>query len=281
MREQEFDQRMEAWAEHETQSGPELRPTADMYRLVEAKKKASFWSVFMSRRAVLATAVASLVLLITAYVGLYDPFSLFHPLPSEGIIVVAMRQGFPSEKGPVVQPTAVPSRKMPKGQTAFFEQLLFQFQNPDSRTVVSVDVRAPREEAIALTSADNYRLVWQPAINIHVYAFQLTSSGILARLFPSGAYTSTRNPLRQGQMYYLPAEPNWFYLDESPGEERLYIVASTKQLLDLEEMYAQYPRTEDTRQKEELLSKLLKALEIIAQADSNEVAGWMFPFQHY
>ncbi len=279
MEEQQFEQTMEAWAEHETRSAPELRPTAEMYRMLKASTKTSFWSVIMSHRMALGTAVASLVLLVTLYVVLYDPFFLFHPPPGEEIAVVAMRKGYASEKGTVVQPTVVPAGKGQRGQAAFFEQLFFQFQNPGSPMVVAVDIRAPREEAIVLTSADNYRLALEPSIDSHVYAFQLTSSGLLARLFPNSAYASSRNPLRQGQTYYLPAEPNWFYLAEGQGEERLYIVASTQQLLELEEMYAQYQQAEATPQKEEILSRLLRVLEIFQQTESNELAAWLFAFQ--
>ena len=279
MKEQKLERTIESWAEHEIRSAPELRPTEEMYRLVEAGTKPPFWSAFMSRRAVLGTAVVSLVLLACLYVGLYDPFMLFHQPPSQEVAVVAMRGGFPSGKSVVVQPTAGPARRGPKGQAIFFEQLVFQFQSPDS-SAVAVDMRAPREESIVLTPSDNYRLAWEPARDSHVYVFQLTAAGVLARLFPNRSYTSARSPLRQGQIDYLPAEPNWFYLSEGQGEERLYVVASTRQLPELEEMYATYQQVRDTPQAEQVLSRLLKAFEIIQQTQSGEIAAWVFAFQH-
>jgi hypothetical protein len=278
MRDEQFESIMDAWADRETASAPAMRPTAEMYRMVQAERKPSLPSLLFSRRAVLATAAASLVLLVVLYVGVYDPFMLFHPPPDRE--AVALRAGFPSEKGLVVRPTVVPPHRGQKKGAAFFEQLLFQFQQPESRYVIAADVRGPREESIVLTSADNYHLVLEPASENHVYVFQLTSADSLVQLFPNEGYHSAHNPLRQGQTYCLPAEPNWFYLSEGKGEQRLYIVASTRPLPELESLYAAYSQAKRAPEKQECLSGLLNALEGIEQTEGGEAVSWVFAFQH-
>jgi len=225
VRDEEFENTMDTWADHETESAPGMHPTAEMYRMVQAKRKKSLLFVLLSRRAILGTAVASLMVLAILYTGLFDPSTLFNPPPAQQVTVVAMREGFAAEKGGMVIRTVVPSHRGLKKGLLFFQQLLFQFQKQDSRSVVGVDPRGPHEEAITLTAADNYRLFLEPAHECYVYVFQLTSADALAKLFPNETYTSVKNPLRQGQTYYLPSKPNWFYLGESKGQERLYVIA--------------------------------------------------------
>jgi len=279
MREEQFERTMDAWAERETASAPAMRPTAEMYRMVQARVKPGFLSLLLARRAVLTTAAVSLALLAVLYVWVYDPFTLFRP-PHQEVTAVAMRAGFPSQKGLVVRPTMAPARRGSEEPGIFFEQLWFQFQQPDSRFVVAMDVRGPQEESIVLTSADNYRLVLEPATDGYAYVFQLTSAGGLVQLLPNGGDQLTHDPLRRGQAYYLPAEPQWFYLGEGKGEESLYIIASLESLPELDSLYASYKQATSAREKQELLSSLLEALHAIEQIGHGETAAWLFEFRH-
>jgi hypothetical protein len=270
---------MEAWADCETASAPAMYPTAEMYRMVQARRRRGLPFLLPTHRVALATAAASLAFLALLCVRIVDPLGLFPP-PVRHVTVVALRAGFPSEKGIVERPTVGPARNGPKGQVAFFERLSFQFQQSDSRFVIAVDVRGPQEESIVLTSADNYRLVLEPTDDGCVYVFQLTSSDSLVQLFPNEAYHPARNPLLQGQTYYLPAEPNWFYLGEGAGEERLHIIAAHEPVPELERLYASYSQATGTRERQRLRSSLLEVLHSMERIRDGETAGWVFAFQH-
>jgi hypothetical protein len=280
MRDNDFEKVMDTWADDETESAPDMRPTADMYRMVRAKREGKPSFFLGSRWAALGTAMAGLVVLALAYTLVFHP-SIFPRAPSgQEVAWVGQREGFASEKGVIAEEPTVPPRKGPKKGPIAFEQLVFHFQEQDSWFIQGIDLQAPREETLALTSADNYRLLLEPIGDRYVYVFQLTSAGILLKLFPNETYSSAQNPLRQGQTYYLPSEPNWFYLGQGEGEESLYVVASVRPMHDLEDLYAQYNRADDGMDKQQALSTLLNALETIEEAHPEEAAGWVFAFDH-
>jgi hypothetical protein len=281
MQDKEFETIMEAWAEHETEAAPEMRPTADMIRLVRARQKKRPVSPFSSRWAAAGIALASLLVLAVLYVALFQPSFLFERPPAQQVAAVGLRQGFAAEKGVIVRGTAMPPDKgQGKGPPLSFERLEFQFQKQGSQSIEAVDLRGPYEETITLTSADNYRLLVAPAGDYYVYVFQLAASGVLVKLLPNEEFSSTQNPLQQGQAYSLPAEPNWLYLEGEGGEERLYVLASERALQDLEDLYAQYSQASDEASRQQILSVVLDKLEAIAGAEHQEMAGWVFTFQH-
>jgi len=60
------------------------------------------------------------------------------------------------------------------------------------------------------------------------------------------------------------------------GEERLYVIATVQRSQDLEDSYARYSRKQDDAEKQSLLD----ALQPIVEAPSDDVAGWLFNFEH-
>jgi hypothetical protein len=280
MRDEDFEKVMDTWADREAESAPEMRPTADMYRMVQAKRERGPVFFLGSRWAAVGTAMAGLVMLVVVYAVLFHP-SIFPRVPSgQEVAFVGQREGFASEKGVIMEEPGVPPRKGPKKGPIAFEQLVFHFQERDSRFVQGIDLQAPWDETLALTSADNYRLLLEPIGDRYVYVFQLTSTGVLVELFPNETYSSAQNPLRQGQTYYLPPEPNWFYLGQDEGEERLYVIASAQPMQGLEDLYTQYDQANDGADKQQALSTLLSALEIVEEDHPEEAAGWVFAFDH-
>ncbi len=281
MQDKDFDGVMDTWAEHETESAPEMRPTAGMYRLVRARQKRKPTFFVRSRWAALGAAVASLV--VVSYVVLFQS-SIFQGTPSgRDVAWVGQREGFVSARGVVIEPV-VPPEKGPGKGAIFFGQLVFHFQERDSRSVQGVDLQAPRKEAVTLTPADNYRLFLEPAEDWYVYAFQSSPSGNLVRLFPNEAYSPVQNPLRQGQTYYLPSEPNGFYLDEDAaphtGEGRLYVVASARALQDLDDLYAQYVQADDGPDRRAILARLIETFDSVADVYPGDAAAWMLVLDH-
>lgn len=273
MGDEELEKLMEAWAEKETASAPELRPTAEMYRLVRLKGQRKPRPFVFSRPALAAAGLAGLVLVVVLLVVVMGPRVFPDLVPGQHVAYVGLREGPVGDGGIVVKEPVVP--KGPgKGQQPF-SRLWFQIWRQDLPYVESVDLQVPQEEVVRLTPADNYRLLLEPLEARHVYVFQETAAGILARLFPNEGYTTLQNPLAAGQAAYLPAEPNWFYLGEEKGEERLYVVASAQPMQELEAQYARYSQAEDEVEKQALLASLLETLATVEEARP-EAGGWVF-----
>jgi len=193
MRDDDFEKVIDAWADHEIESAPEMRPTAEMHRLVRARQKQISVAGFSPRWAAVGVVVAGLVVLAVLYAAFFQPSG-----PGQQVALVAQRQGFAAEKGVVIKKGS-PSEKGPRRGPTPFRNLLLQFQKQGSQVVEAIDLQNPPEEMLTLTSADNYRLLLELAKERHVYVFQLTSSGLLVQLFPNEAYSVVENPLQSGQ----------------------------------------------------------------------------------
>jgi hypothetical protein len=199
--------------------------------------------------------------------------------PDQEIAYVGQRE-VALEKGVVVNEPVVPKGGASKKESILFSRLWFQFQEQGSQSVVSVDLQAPQQETVMLTSADNYRLVIEPSGSAHVYVFQLSPGNHLAGLFPNEEYASAQNPLPPGETFHLPEATNWFYLGEGKGEERLYVVASTQPAANLERLYAQYSQAGDEAGKQQHLLALLDMLETGVDTAAEDAAGWVFKIAH-
>lgn len=88
-----------------------------------------------------------------------------------------------------------------------------------------------------------------------VYLIYRSSQGELSVLFPkrfqllSTEYTVAGN-------HYIPADDQWFELDEHTGEERFYLLASVKRLTELEAFVNDY-ESADKAKKPPLAEKIL------------------------
>lgn len=279
MRDDEFQKTMETWADAEVDSAPDLRPTPEMVRLVQARGKPRRAFAVPSTWAIAAAAAAGLVLVVALFALILR--SSLVPGMQPTVTLIAQR------KGAIVESTAIvrggepgPAEKGKGRGTPAFSQLRFEYRLHDAETPHALDLLNPPREAPSLTPAGDYRLVLEPTAERHVYVYQLTSSGHLVRLFPSDAYSEVRNPLQPGQAIGVPSSPNWLYLDGVPGKERLYIVAAAQSLADLEDLYAQYTQESDTVMRRENLLDLLDTLDAIMDAPANGASGLHFAFQH-
>lgn len=279
MSDEELERTLDEWADHEIESAPELRPTEEMYSQVRARGPGRPFSIRSSRPALVALALGSLALVVVLYALLARPANL-PPAPSgQEIAYVGQREGAAGE-GVVVHDPVVPKGRGPRKGAIFFERLWFQSHEQDSQVVESIDLQVLQEEVITLGLTDNYRLVVEPSEDTHIYVFQLSPDNQLARLFPNEAHAPAQNPLPPGKSFYLPASPNWFYLGEGKGEERLYVVASLEPAANLEALYAQHRQASDESSRQEHLSALLDMLETGADTSAGEAAGWEFIIGH-
>jgi len=276
MADQDFEKKMDTWADHEVASAPEMSPTPDMYRLVRARQR-KFRALTFRRWATLGAAVASLVIVAVLYVAVYQPAFLFGGPSGVQTAHVKLREGFAAEKGVVVVGT--PRGKGPQRGPACLGQLAFQYQRQDSSTIEAIDLLTPSPGTVALTSEDNYRMHLEPLRACHVYVFQRTPSGDLVRLFPGEAFGPLGNPMRGGQAVYVPSEPNWLYVEGSTGEHRLYVVVSTQAIAALDDLYARYVRARPS-QKPQALAHLVNALDAGEAVGAEGAQRRTFTFTH-
>ena len=279
MKESDFEKIMETWAGHETGSAPEMRPTADMYRAVQAKRKKTRFFAFR-RWAVVGAAAACLAVLALSYTLFLRPSGVFDVQPFKETAFVGLRKGSPSERAGALEKRGdAPGRGEQKGAIVF-RQLVLHFQRQGSRALETADLKGPQLEPVSLTAADNYRLLLEPAVDLHVYVFQLTASEVLVGLYPNEIYSPSQNPLLRGQTYHLPSEQNWLHLGEDKGEERLYVIASKRPLQDLMDMYARYRLGDDKSSRQEALANLLKTLDTLEEIRPGEASVRVLPIDH-
>jgi hypothetical protein len=97
-----------------------------------------------------------------------------------------------------------------------------------------------------LKTGDQIKFFLNVNQNCFVYLIYRSSQGELNVLFPrrfqlqSAEYTVAGN-------HYIPAGDQWFELDEHPGEERFYLLASVKRLTDLEALVNDYESADNTK----------------------------------
>jgi len=87
-----------------------------------------------------------------------------------------------------------------------------------------------------LKSGDAYFFHIKASKDCHLYLFQVDSSGTVFRLFPNSAYHTGGNPIRGKARVTLPNEGEVFYLDQTPGKEEFYFLASQEPVPTLEEL---------------------------------------------
>ena len=279
MRDREFQKAMEKWSEAELDSAPDLGPTPEMVRLVQTKQEPRRARSASSRWAMAAVTAAGILLLAALLALLLRSGLIPGYAPAPEATLIAQRVGPDAVQTTIVRGEGKgagakgPSRGMPA-----FRQLLLEVQRPDSAEVLAVDLLNPPEETVVLTPADNYRLALELLEERHVYAFQYTSSGSLVQLFPNPVYSAADNPLLPGEVTRIPAEPNWLYLDGSPGEERLYVLAAAQPLRELEKSYAKYVKETDEAVKGERLLDLFGRLRTMVELEPDlaDIAVFVF-----
>ena len=119
----------------------------------------------------------------------------------------------------------------------------------------------PVSNQMVLKSGDKLKMMIQIRKKCFVYLIHKDSQGNFAMLFPYSLkqfdtdYQTARN-------YYSPKGKEWFQLDNRPGNETFYLIASDQRLLDIEYTYQKYASSEESR-KQDLAGQILSQLEEI------------------
>jgi len=293
MDKKKFDELMDKWASHEMNSAPEINPTAEVYQRLKDRQKKPRFTVFSwpVRWAAAGIAAAVIILFIVLQ-------------PAEEIVpLVGLRKGFIGEKGEgteraqvlneievpreeevprVAQAPRTAAKEMAKREKksqVVSEQYVFQYQRPDTQAVEELDIKVPQDKIITLSTEDNYRFVLELAQEAYVYIYLIGDDQSLIRLFPNSEYQPAQNPLQPGKTYIIPAPPNWFFVQETEGEVKLYVVASDRPQPDWDELYAQYEGMDKKKGKREILSQQTDAFKSIEKTPEKEARMFTIRFQ--
>ncbi len=91
-----------------------------------------------------------------------------------------------------------------------------------------------------LRTGDQFRVVIGVAQAAWVYILSQTGEGPVRSLFPNRGI-ATHNPLSASGLHELPDGSTWFTLKPPTGEEKIYLLASRRQLPSLEAGFAEAP----------------------------------------
>jgi len=87
---------------------------------------------------------------------------------------------------------------------------------------------SPMREGMTLTANDGYKVFFEPEQDCYVYIFQKDTKDQVDTLFIS------RQPVKAQKAYWVPNINNWFFLDQSKGEETIYLLATLEPARDIE-----------------------------------------------
>mgnify|MGYP005845090715 CR=1 FL=1 len=97
------------------------------------------------------------------------------------------------------------------------------------------------EEGTVLKSGQHFGVAFRSDADCHLYIFWRDSAGQFGQLYPNPQLTEGTSEVRAGKTYWLPfmgGGERWYVLDNVPGEETIYVVASRHKNKRIEELFA-------------------------------------------
>jgi uncharacterized caspase-like protein len=90
-----------------------------------------------------------------------------------------------------------------------------------------------------LKSGQHVGVTFRPETDCYVYILWWDSRGAVGRLFPNPKLTEGSGEVKAGQTYWLPSKQGerWYVLDDNPGEETIYFLASRERNPKIEQLY--------------------------------------------
>jgi len=116
------------------------------------------------------------------------------------------------------------------------------------------------QDGVVMHSGDQFRLVFSPLDDCHVYVVNVTSGGAVSQLFPTPAI-QLQNPCRRNHKYEVPDGVNWFTLDDKTGVETLYLVASVDALPNLQSLLRKVADGSSSQGREEEVFRIMDKIE--------------------
>lgn len=100
-------------------------------------------------------------------------------------------------------------------------------------------VTGPVSQNMALKSGDKLKMMVELQKRCFVYLFHFDERSGVKLLFPYTLAQLTQH-CQTGTRYSIPRADGWFRLDNNPGKEFFYLIASASRLDGLEQAYSQY-----------------------------------------
>ena len=104
-------------------------------------------------------------------------------------------------------------------------------------------ITQPVTQDMALKSGDQIKMMVELQRKCFVYFFHDNRRDSVKLLFPY-ALQQFEGDYQPERRYYIPRGEAWFRLDENPGQEVFYLVASAKRLDELEKAYLRHESAE-------------------------------------
>jgi hypothetical protein len=273
MQDDQFKKRMDDWVEEEVKTAPKLRPTVEMYRLVKLKGEKRPPITFQLRWAHVGVALAGLIILLSTYLTLFTPDSLVNPTP-EQLAYIPQREIQISEALWVTMEARPPDKGKGRGADSF-EQMAFQVHRGTTNQIETLDLQQKLVSTLNLSHQDSYRLLIKTNQERYLYIYQLRSTDQFQTLHQQ----LSQNPIPAGTVIYLPDQLNWYYLDEKPGEYKLYVISSAIRLNELEERYNQCIKTTDPDAAPTACTELRYKILTIENSTNTDVEIWQVAFK--
>lgn len=87
----------------------------------------------------------------------------------------------------------------------------------------------------------NFQIAVKPSETCYLYVYHLGAGGDLHKVFPSTDYMApgspVDNPIRGGEIFWIPGKETWLHHDQQRGKEKIYVVASRSANHALEDLY--------------------------------------------
>lgn len=116
----------------------------------------------------------------------------------------------------------------------------------------------PVTRDVSLRSGERFKMMIELQKPCFVYVIHHSAQDQVSLLFPY-SLAQLESDYRVGRRYNVPQGDAWFELDQHPGKESLYLLASPDRLRDLEGLISQHASAE-TSAKEEVQKKILETI---------------------
>jgi hypothetical protein len=105
----------------------------------------------------------------------------------------------------------------------------------------------------ALASGQHVGLAFRADADCYVHVLWWDSRGKVGRLYPNPRLTEGSGMVKAGQTYWLPSRTegrHWYVLDDNPGYETIYFVATREPNAKLEGLYEELHRLSDSAESQ-------------------------------
>ena len=116
----------------------------------------------------------------------------------------------------------------------------------------------PVKDKVDLKSGDKFKMLLGLQKEGYLYLIHQGSQGEISLLFPYDL-KKLGTIYEPGIWYFIPAWDAWFILDQNPGIETFYLLASTRRLSGLEDLIKKYEAT-PIKEREHLAKQILSRI---------------------